>query len=480
MGIREIFVIIIVATICVLSLFRPKWGMLGYIWFALMRPDFLSWSAGQWPYSISIAACVIVGSLGYLPDLPRRWLTNPFTLLVLLFNAMVLISVAFAVYPDYSWMRYQQFGKMLIMAMWIALLFDSLEDLRLGILVCGLSLGFYGLWHGSTGVLHGGLRINFGIGNGMMSDNNTFALGLAMGIPLLWYGREMLQKRWMRMGMIVVACTSAMCVVLTFSRGAALAMFAAVLLIGVYSKYKLPVLIGLGVIVWIPVSLVFATYSQRFALLGDFDADGSLSHRAQLLKVALEMWRDHPLIGVGFGDLNFVTLSQNYLSAHNVNVVHNSFMQALVHTGIFGFTFFTGAFLYGLWFLWRSAHRMKNTYPELRAYPLALMGSLVAYIVGSMAHPRYTFDFVYMLLMLTAVWWAVERTLPSPVSAMPAPAMADVAPPRPLPRSVRSLDKTTVPVSMSRRVPVGAATALKRQLADRSRTNGEDRSDSGA
>ena len=46
---RAILLLGIVSILCVIALIRPKIGVLAYTWFALMRPDYLSWSAGHLP-----------------------------------------------------------------------------------------------------------------------------------------------------------------------------------------------------------------------------------------------------------------------------------------------------------------------------------------------------------------------------------------------------------------------------------------------
>ena len=52
---RTDLLIVIVVALALLALVKPRLGLFGYLWFALMRPDILSWSVGVLPYSAILA-----------------------------------------------------------------------------------------------------------------------------------------------------------------------------------------------------------------------------------------------------------------------------------------------------------------------------------------------------------------------------------------------------------------------------------------
>ena len=54
---------------CVAGLINPVIGLLGYMWYSLMRPDALAWTEGQYPYSLMLAAVTLFGAWRYAGNL---------------------------------------------------------------------------------------------------------------------------------------------------------------------------------------------------------------------------------------------------------------------------------------------------------------------------------------------------------------------------------------------------------------------------
>jgi O-antigen ligase len=133
------------------------------------------------------------------------------------------------------------------------------------------------------------------------------------------------------------------------------------------------------------------------------------------MKSAVHVWRSHPWFGVGLEDRDFTRYSDIYLRQNGYigegHVVHNSFLWMLAHSGLFGFLAFVYLLAGTLFYTFRSARKMAREAPELAIYPRILSQSLVGYLIGSMTHPRATFDFAYMIVMYAAAWWVVSNRL---------------------------------------------------------------------
>jgi O-antigen ligase len=146
--------------------------------------------------------------------------------------------------------------------------------------------------------------------------------------------------------------------------------------------------------------------------------------RIELMKIAPQVWRMRPWFGTGLGGPNFYIYSERVLPTElgRDHVIHNSYLQMLVHGGIFAFLIFTYMVFGTLWRMARSASQMKKWRPELEAYPRAIEGSLVAFAVASLTHPRATFDFFYMVVAYAAAWHVISRELKvgPTVDAVPA------------------------------------------------------------
>ena len=429
---------IVLGASCV-ALFDARIGLYAYIWFGLMRPDYPAYVPGYYNFSLYLALGVILGSWRYLVNVPNAWLNNSITF------SFFLLQIPMFLASDHQSPRYQLFLRMSIVLIFIPLLIVNIEDLKRLYLVTAVSLGIWGFWHGTTGVLHGGLRISSGIG-GFMSENNTFACGLTMVIPFCWYTRTLYTSKWIKSILLAMVLGSMACIVLTFSRGAAIALGLEILLISMQSKQKILTLMAVLICGLMPaVFLVRAAYFGRIESIATYQEDGSAMSRIDLMKTAVKVWRDHPLFGVGLEDKDFFAASNPYLAAGGLlgkdHVVHNSYLWILAQGGIFAFLAFMYMLFGAFWRMGRSARRLAKTHPDLQNFPRTLAYSLMAYSICSMTQPRATFDFLYMIVMYAAAWHAIERNLPqgieSSVDAVPlAMPTAGQAITRPRPRPV--------------------------------------------
>ena len=73
---RANILIVVVAVLALVAIYRPKWGLYTYVWFALMRPDILAFSVGEFPYSLVIAGGTLIGLIPHFQKF-RILLTNP-------------------------------------------------------------------------------------------------------------------------------------------------------------------------------------------------------------------------------------------------------------------------------------------------------------------------------------------------------------------------------------------------------------------
>lgn len=408
---REVLLIIVVAIIGMTSLLRPTIGIFGYVWFALMRPDFMAWSAGKLNFSFFLAVCLILGTVfQHLPRVPITWLTNPFCRWLILLQFPMWLSTQHALIPAVAWDSYNLFLRTVIMALWIPTLIRTVDDMRKLMLVTGFSLGFWGLWHGATGMLRGGVEIHQGIG-GFMVENNSMAIGLAMVVPICWSIVKSVNVPLIRFFYLAMTIGCIATVIMTFSRGAAIALAVGLLMIVLKQKNKMIVFVGLLVLSLPAFLMMRKSYTERLSTLTDIEDESSAYSRVEQIRAGISMWKDYPLLGVGLGAMNFIAISEPYFQRENRNEVHNSFVQMLVHCGIFAFLIYVGMLLHSVFWLGRSAKRLRKTDPALAAFPEAIQISIVTFMVASIAHPRATFDFTYMLIMYGAAWWGIERNL---------------------------------------------------------------------
>ncbi len=414
MGIREVFFLPLIAAICLVAPFRPKIGLYGYVWFGLMRPDLLAFAEGKYPYSLVLAIATAVGAIRHAPRL-AVWFRNPFCRLLLLLQIAVGLSVIWAFRPELSAGRYQMYIHMILVLLLIPVLITKIADCVRLLVVAGLSLGFVALKFGLFGVASGGVDLVSGYGD-MLADNNFLALALAMVIPLAWHSRSFTSSRGMRAAWLAIIGCAMAGIVMTGSRGGSLSMLLALLLIVRQTGRKLLPVALIVICLGGAIYLVQDRYFKRMETLENVHEEPSAESRLIHATTALKMWADYPWVGVGFGGFNYTALSPRYMQqsadAKLANhVVHNSYLQMLVDSGIFAFVLYCGLLFYAILWLGRSAERMRLFSPQLEAIPLAIRDPLLVFALGSAFYSCQRMDLPYLFLMAAAAWKACEANL---------------------------------------------------------------------
>lgn len=408
---RNLLLGTIVALVCIVGLVRPKIGLFGYVWFSLMRPDVLAFSGPTNWYSLSIAACTMLGALLHVGRMARLF-RNPIVVGLVILQVPVAISAFGAIHPELSLPEYWFLVRILAMAMLIPVFIESVEDLRILFLVMVVSLGAIGLKFGLWGLIHGGARNGSGYGEGtFLSGNNEVGLALAMILPLCYYSTDLLRWRWQKLGMNVTSFLTSAAIIMTYSRGAALGLAAVALMIIKRSSRRVLALIVVAILIVPTVYLVGSTYRDRLSTIATPTEEGSAESRIVLSELAFRIWQDYPFFGVGYGRDGFKLLAPQYGYSGDSLVAHNSFTQTLVDSGIFAFLFYVVLMFGTILWLGRSASRMSVVAPGLALYPASLQIGLIAFAVTSTFASKENFDFYYMLLMAAAAWYQIAKTV---------------------------------------------------------------------
>jgi O-antigen ligase len=275
-------------------------------------------------------------------------------------------------------------------------------------------------WVGLFGITHGGR----GPG-GFLGDENDLALACVATFPFAFYGFQLLGgwQRWLSggCGFVLVMAT-----VVSASRGGFLGLVAALLYCVFTSAHKVRnFLVGLlaaGVFfVAIPQSYVGEIVSIKNTDQGTADA------RQFLWLTAWNVWKDHPVIGVGGGNFNNVAGRYTPKGGHwdkpeyqerdySGTTVHSMYFQALSELGSIGVVAY-GVMVVGHF---RGVSRIRKQVRKRKDLPRALKdeielygGSLAAGMIGALgsgaflssAYYPYTFLFAGAGVALVA-WGA--------------------------------------------------------------------------
>ena len=141
--------------------------------------------------------------------------------------------------------------------------------------------------------------------------------------------------------------------------------------------------------------------------------------RIKVNRLTLEIIKDHPIAGIGFGmeiygnkkivDLERLNkqLPPEYQQDEPIVIYpHNTIFDIAVRTGIIGLALFLYILITSLWMLWRTFHLTKNKHYKLLA--IYLFASLISFLIPALFADT-TFGpvavvFYTMLAMITILW----------------------------------------------------------------------------
>lgn len=329
-------------------------------------------------------------------------------------------SLIWTMDPDGTTVRALTFLQLLLLAWLIWLLVDSegrvrmlLQSYILGTGVCAVDTiynvitgrGYSPLDDMEGEILHSDRYTATGL------NPNDLGLMLALSIPMTFY---LLARRkqnpaiaLFRWAQFVLSVTA---VLLTGSRGGLLATSAAILVLPLTFSW-LPrwqkLVAGLACVgaVVCGVTLVPPDTWQRFFHLGTEISAGTMTHRTQIWSAGVQLFRQHPLLGVGSAAhaLAIVSILGRPL------VAHNTFLSVLVELGVPGELLLIG--LLGAAFF--CASRMKGL--ERVLWGISLVTWCIGVCGGTWEYRKTTW---FLLSLLVAHAYAQRKRVPGVRSEM--------------------------------------------------------------
>jgi O-antigen ligase len=121
-------------------------------------------------------------------------------------------------------------------------------------------------------------------------------------------------------------------------------------------------------------------------------------------------WKDYPIIGVGFGEENERRLLSRYTHREGETdlVIHNTYLQILVDSGLIAFLIYSGLLLTTIVWLGSARQRAQANSQDVLPCLFAIQAALIAFAIGAIFLSREEFDLTYMLLMTAAAWWQIQ------------------------------------------------------------------------
>ena len=227
-------------------------------------------------------------------------------------------------------------------------------------------------------------------------------------IPALLFGLYFYRQKvnlWHRVAIIFCSISIAMGTVLTQCRGTLVALaIAGVVLLLIKNKKLLPFfLVGILLIV------VFSPFKNRIDAI-------SLSERLKINYVALQVVKDYPLLGIGFG---MKTFSDNLDVKAYVNKApekyrpeiiygpHNWLLDVVVRVGLIGLALFVLIIFTFIRMCWQIIRYAKDH--MIREWGIYVTIAFISYFVIGLVEPVFLFSasstiFYILMAMMTILW----------------------------------------------------------------------------
>lgn len=404
MGLRDLFVFLVVLIGIPFIVRRPAIGVMYWVWISLMNPHRQSFGlAYSFPFAMLIAALTLVGIV--FTKEPRQLKGGAPAVLLLLMVGWMCVTTVFALVPADANRMLERELKIQFFTFLSLLVLSKREHVFWLVATIAASIGYYGVKGGLFTLLHGGNYIVWGPDDSFISDNNSLALATVMSIPLWAYLYILSTNRWIRLALAVAIGLSAVSALGSFSRGALLALGAMAVLLWLRGKHKVMLGLGLAIVAATIIAFMPSKWEERMATIETYQEDASAQGRINTWIMLFNLANDRPLVGGGFEPYTEEIFRQYRPEYYRTHTAHSIYFQALGEQGYVGLLLFL-VFWILTWRLGSSIRRMTRDRPdEAWAFWLASMVqvSLAAYFVGGTFLNLAWWDMPYYLMVALVV-----------------------------------------------------------------------------
>jgi O-antigen ligase len=195
--------------------------------------------------------------------------------------------------------------------------------------------------YGLLQIVYGPTKVVLGIPQvtSFFAHQNNLAIFLTIVIPINLILFFVTGKRNLKFVYLVTILIFSFVLLKTYSRAAWIGFLFSVFFILWFVNKKYILIVCLVVIL---VSVLDPHLLQRINLITTTTiTTNSLLSRVQLWKIAIELFRKNPLLGIGLNSFNFTQEAKSVLLVTRGVAFHNLFLQVLTEMGLFGFLTFT-------------------------------------------------------------------------------------------------------------------------------------------
>lgn len=407
---RDLLITIIIFGSIPFILQRPYIGILMWTWISLMNPHRLGWGmANSLPVAMVIGAVTAAAWLMSKEEKKVPW--DSIVVMMAIYLAWTALTTATALVPAAAIGHFDKFAKALVMIFVTLILMRSEKRFLALIWIIVLSIGFYSTKGGLFTLMTGGQFRVWGPPGSAITGNNELAVATLMILPLMRYLALTTENFWIRWGLNGAALLSLASVVGSYSRGAFLAMA----VLGVVWWWKSRRRMTFGIITVVAaiaiMPLIPSKWYDRMQSIENYEQDGSARGRLQMWTFAVNVAKDRPIVGGGFGVFRGreKIYEKYYPEATRRRNVHSVYFEVLGTQGFVGLIIFMALGM-ATWRTCSWIQKRARDIPELKnenLFAVALKLSLVAYAVGGAFLNLSTFDLFFLLLATASLCKAI-------------------------------------------------------------------------
>jgi probable O-glycosylation ligase (exosortase A-associated) len=253
-------------------------------------------------------------------------------------------------------------------------------------------------------------------------DNNGAGLMLAMAVPLAVGAWEGLRGIW-RWALIASIPPVIHAVLITYSRGAMVALLAAAPVLLWRSRFRLQFgAVAICLALLLPV-LAGPEIRTRFFSVQQYQQDDSANSRFNSWMAAIRIANEHPVAGVGIRNANL--FSNKFGADIEGRTIHSQYLQTLADAGYTGLGIYLLA-LAGMFLgIWRKRRLLRESDDPVDIRAVAMLngveGAMVVFCVGAAFLSLEVFELPYLLILLGLQLSVVPAHAPLDAPARVAP-----------------------------------------------------------
>lgn len=368
---------------------------------------------------VFVFAVLAIGALalGRVKD-KGSFIVDKTTVLMILFIVHTLVSALLSISSNPMVpIRLENFVKGMALALVVSTYVNSRWQLHLVVLAVVAGLGFHGAVDGLKMIASAGGHMIHGIPSSTLSDNNLYALGIVMLLPLILYLAKYSVNTLVRWGALGLFGLCVMTVLGSNSRGGFLALAVLGVWYWVTSPRKLlstlfVCIVAVGVVQFAP-----ERWFDRIETIKEADQDDSFLGRVAAWKISVNIANDHPVFGAGFDATQVQSIWNEYKYTPNfINIdipetiffkaAHSNYFQVLGDSGYVGLLLFLGmmsAAFITRWDIKTLAKRLPGDHSWAVDLSTAITLSLVAFMAGGAGVSLAYFELMYLQIVLLSV-----------------------------------------------------------------------------